>query len=121
VDTNVIFFRRKSIDGAATRDLAPLLRRIIFIGKAALRLRLDDQRIGLSAPDSGDQFVVGVLDGGKASRPLRDIFDRRRVAGGEDFGARLAFVSADAACDRRLSKNSLKCGARHAEGGALHT
>jgi hypothetical protein len=98
----MIFFRCKSIDGAATRDLTTPLRRIIFIGKAALRLRLDNQRVGLGAPDSGDKRVVGVLDGGKVSRRfatyVTDAMSRAARTSADVF----AFVSADAARDRRL-------------------
>jgi hypothetical protein len=37
---------------ASLRDLTPLLRRIVFIGKPTLRLRLDDEGVGLRAPGS---------------------------------------------------------------------
>jgi hypothetical protein len=118
----MIFFRCKSIDGAATRDLAALLRRIIFIGKAALRLRLDNQRVGLGALDSGDQRVVGVLEFSQTRYRLCSVIgDRCHDAGGEDFGRRLRARERSSGSRPSALKNSLKCGDRRTESGTLHT
>ena len=53
---------------AVCSNLAPLLRRVVFIGKAALRRGFDLQRVGLGAMYLGDQFVVGALGLGEPGR-----------------------------------------------------
>lgn len=44
-------------------DLSTFLRGVIFIGKAALRLRFDFKRVGLGAIRCGDQFIMGDRSG----------------------------------------------------------
>jgi hypothetical protein len=48
---------------AYSRNLTTLLRRVVFVCKAALRLCLDLQRIGLRAIRCGDQFIMGDRSG----------------------------------------------------------
>lgn len=43
---------------AVALDIPPILRRVIFVGEASLRRRLDFESVGLGAIDGGDYVVA---------------------------------------------------------------
>ncbi|UPT53152.1 hypothetical protein [Synechococcus phage Yong-M4-211] len=75
---------RMAVAGSA--NLPALLRRVVFVSKPPLRLRLDDQGVGLGAVDSGNHIVVGLLGTRHAGGALRGVIgDRGHVLGFEHF------------------------------------